>query len=760
MALPRKPDYPNFKKTFRGGVDTVRDPALLEPGDFSMIVNMRPTHPGFETRPGQIKLHSTADGTNGVVSLHQFSKGRITERHLFAQMSDGDVLEATNAPPTVTTGVFGSEVFSGDPDSKPAAWSVIDDKLLFSNGKDQHQIYAGDDNPVDAFIVYKGTGAIPSIPDLGEDYSTEVSDSDSDTYAILNSLSTLSDYDCLFIMTNVRAKSFTFTLPDGYNNDNAAVLAGAYRKSDNTWASLADFVDGTSDGTKAINKSGTITFTLPTDDITKYMFGRCGFWYRFSLSSGSLDASVRVSEVTYAADWQSIENVWDGVPVNIIEAQVYIAAEGTYRTYAASNIDLTDLTTGDIIYFSTYDPIEGYYVDVGETPSTAAVSMTVKGHNGQEFTTVGAIEDASEGVIRSGWVTFARMTVHPVQFNRTQYYAYWYAIEITGTMTDDDSGVYIGLRTMPYFDIDDLGKSICSMTWKGRAVYIFDKWPNTLHISAKNQPMVLNGDDYAILETGDGRLNPITTMRKFHNEFMVWQEERGVEGGTLTLFEGYSPATYGKLCLSSRIGSFNAQSAEICDGVMTSTATDEEIKTLAFFLSHDGVCMSDGKTVRVISDFIQNYFNPKKSECIRRGYESRMWLKYDKGFNILRIGLVSGTTATECNIFPVYDLVDKTWTFDELGQELACMAEIEAASGGSHIIQVGGGTDDGTVYLLNTTNADVAVAIESYAMMELDGKCDVISLEEIILRLKSGSGTATVTVYEDGVAQSYNKSIP
>jgi hypothetical protein len=347
MALPRKPDYPNFKKTFRGGVDTVRDPALLEPGDFSMIVNMRPTHPGFETRPGQIKLHSTADGTNGVVSLHQFSKGRITERHLFAQMSDGDVLEATNAPPTVTTGVFGSEVFSGDPDSKPAAWSVIDDKLLFSNGKDQHQIYAGDDNPVDAFIVYKGTGAIPSIPDLGEDYSTEVSDSDSDTYAILNSLSTLSDYDCLFIMTNVRAKSFTFTLPDGYNNDNAAVLAGAYRKSDNTWASLADFVDGTSDGTKAINKSGTITFTVPTDDITKYMFGRCGFWYRFSLSSGSLDASVRVSEVTYAADWQNIENVWDGVPVNIIEAQVYIAAEGTYRTYAASNIDLTDLTTGD-----------------------------------------------------------------------------------------------------------------------------------------------------------------------------------------------------------------------------------------------------------------------------------------------------------------------------------------------------------------------------------------------------------------------------
>jgi hypothetical protein len=726
-----------------------------------MIVNMRPMRPGMETRPGQKKLHSTADGTNRVLSMHQFSKGRITERHLFAQMSDGDVLEATNAPPTVTTGVFGSEVFSGDAAAKPASWSIIDDKLIFANGKDQHQIYAGNDNPVDAFIVHKGTGTIAAIPDLGEDYSTEVSDSDATTAAILDDLSTLAAFDCFFVMTDVRAKAFNFTVQSGYQNDNAAVMGCKYRKSDGTWADLADFVDGTSDGTRAINKSGATTFTVPTDDITKYMFGRCGFWYMFYLSSGSMDSAVRLEEVTYDADWQSIENVWDGVPVNIIEAQVYIAASGTYRTFAASNIDLTDLTTGDIIYFSTYDPIEAIYADPGETPSTASgVTFTIKGHNGKEFTTVGTTEDASAGMTGPGWITFARMTVHPVQFNKTQYYAYWYSMEITGTFTDDDSGVYVGLKTMPYFDINDFGKSICSMTWKGRAVYVFDKYPNTLHISAKSCPMVLNGTDYAPLETGDGRLNPITTMRKFHNEFKVWQEERGVEGGTLTLFEGYSPATYGKLCLSSRIGSFNAQSAEICDGVMTSTSTDEEIKTLSFFLSHDGVCMSDGKTVRVVSDYIQNYFDPKNAECIRRGYEDKMWLKYDKGFNILRIGLVSGVTATECNVFPVYDLTDKVWSFDVLGQELASMAEIEAASGGSHIIQIGGGTNDGTVYLLNTTNADVDQEVEGYTLMEFDGQCDIITLEEIILRLKNGSGPATVTVYEDGVAQGYSKNIP
>lgn len=759
MPLPQKPDYPNFKKVFRGGCDTVRDPSLLEVGDFSYIKNMRGMHPGMETRPGQIKLHATADGTNRVETLYQFSKGRITERHFFAQMSDGDVLEATDAPPTVGAGAFGTGVFAGDSAGRPAAWSIIDDKLLYSNGKDQHQIFAGNDNPVDAFVVYRGTGAIPSIPDTGEDYSSEVMDSGSDTEAVLDDLSTLTDYDCIFIMTDVRAKAFNFIFKDGSTNGNNAVLAGKYRKNNSTWAALSGLSDGTNVGTVTMNQNGKVSFTQPTDDMTKFMFGRCGFWYMFYLSSGSLDSDVRVQQVTYDADWQSIENVWDGVPLDIIEAQVYNAADGTYKTFAASSVDITGLTTGDKIYFSSLDPIEGVYIDVGETPSTAAVTLALKGHDGADFESVGDIEDASGGIIQTGWVTFARMAAFPVQFNRTQYYAYWYCIEITGTITDDGSGVIIGLKTMPYFNIRDYGKSICNMTWKGRAVYVFDLYPNTLHISQKGAPMVLNGTDYAILEAGDGRLNRITCMRKFHNEFKCWQEEKGVEGGCLTLFEGYSPATYGKLCLSSRIGTLNAKSAVVCDGVMTSTATDEEIKTLSFALSHEGVCMSDGKTVRVISDQIQNYFDPTKPECIRRGYEDRMWLSYDKAFNVLRIGLVSGTSATECNVFPVYDITDKVWSFDDFAQPLSCMTEVEAASGGSHIIQVAGGTADGTVYLSNSSTKDVAEDIDSYVMMEFDGRCDVISLTEIILRLKRGSGAATITVYEDGVAQTYSKEI-
>ena len=89
----------------QGGAVTVRNAAQLPFGSYSMVQNIRGKHPDFIKRSGMRKQHSTADGSNEVLSLFQFRKSRVDEKHFFAQMSDGDMLEATNDPPTVTTGV-------------------------------------------------------------------------------------------------------------------------------------------------------------------------------------------------------------------------------------------------------------------------------------------------------------------------------------------------------------------------------------------------------------------------------------------------------------------------------------------------------------------------------------------------------------------------------------------------------------------------------------------------------------------------------
>ena len=729
---------------FSGGCNTVLESQQIPMGGYSMVQNLRPTHPGFKKRKGQRVQHSTADNSNTVVTMYQFVKTRIPEKHFFAQFSDDDVLLATTAPPGVTAGVFGAQVFAGASSSVPASWGNINDTLIYSNGVDQHQIYHGTDTYIDRFMRYTGAAAAGNVPTVGFDYSQEVRDGLSTTVALLNSLDTYAaaTYECIFIKSPVPINSLTLTMVNG--NDTASVLSIYYYNG--AWTEVTALNDGTDVGGDTLKQTGTITWTLPTDSIPNYMYGENGFWYRLQVSV-ALDATVSISKATFSSSWQNITNLWDGFPVDVIETQFFNVTADTYKTYGASSIEIDSMIATDRVYIASADPILGIYVDVGTKPNTTAATTVnaVYYWNGSAWVSVGTVSDGTAGLSNSGWITFPKTAAHKRQLNENQYYAYWYYFTVSATLNSD---VIISLATMPYFDISQFGKGYCNAIWKDRAVYGYDK-DQYIYVSAKGNPQVLNGIDYAILEPGDGRRNKPVAMGKFYNELMVWQEEKGKEGGCLTLFEGYSPPTFGKLVLSTKLGTLNAKSFAIVDGVFTSTKTDEVVGTIAFFLSHYGVFMSDGRYVTSISDDIQNYFNPLESECIRKGYENQMWLSYDSAYNVIRIGLVSGSSATTCNIFPVYDLTDKVWTFDDFEQKPSCMAEVEADSGGVHTIQMAGGVGTGFVYQSNYGDNDVTTAISAFADIQLNADGAEIGLRELVLTAKTGTGL-TITPTIDG----------
>lgn len=723
-----------------------------------MCQNVRSKNPGFRKRPGQIKLHSTADSTNEVLSLYQFRKQRIDEKHFFAQMSDGDVLDATSAPPTVTAGVFGSEAYSGSANQIPAAWAVINDTLIHSNGVDQHQVYAGDTNYVNAFIVYDGAAAPGNVPEIGRDYSTQVADGLTTTVAVLDSLNVYASFECVFICCPTPATKLTFTV--SAPNGNASTATLYYRKSDNTWADTS-MIDGTSADSKTIAQTGSMTWAAPADEIPMFMYGQCGFWYQLRVSA-QLDSEVEITKVTYGSGFHALINLWDGVIPYAIEAVMYDQSAGTYSSYATGAIDISEMVhsaddSTDRLYFSSADPIQGIYVDVGSTPNTntTATILGVYAWNGTAFVTVGTVTDGTSGFVNSGWITWARpATVNPHQFKTTQYYAYWYYIAVaTATLSTD---LTISIQTMPYFDIEELGHGQCVSAWKGMTAYSFTLYGSYVYIAPPDQPMCLNGDNFGILRAGDGRTNKVVAMRPFYNELLVLQEEKGVEGGCITLFQGYSPDTFGKVVLSTKLGTFSSKTVDVVDGVLTATATEEKIKTLLFGLSHYGIFATDGTSVSIVSDDIQNYFDPTKSECIRRGYEQKMWLKHDSAFNCIRVGLVSGSSATLPNVFPVLDLNTNTWSFDTPYQELSCMTEAEAGSGAVSILQIGGGIDDGTVYLLNSGVNDISQAIDSYVIMELNASGKYIQLEEMQLRCEAvvaaSAGDITVTLTHNDIA--------
>ena len=732
-----------------GGIDIVREIYQLPLGGFSALNNMRPLRPGFVKRKGCAKLNTTADGVNKVITLFGFSKGKQSQIKFYAQMSDGDVLQATNNPPTVGT-TFGSSVYNTTGTMLPASWAVIDDHLLYADGTGYPRIFSGENECVSNFIVYKGAAAIPDIPKMGEDYSINVADDDQTTHAILDSLGTLAQYDCVFIRTETPADTLTWTITKP--NGSAAVAQMHYWNG--AWTGVTSFTDNTASGGATLATTGaTMTWTMPTDHQPKYMFGANGYWYRLSLDSGALDSEVEVSEITYNSDWMEIQSLWDGVPVASIEAYVYINSTATYQYYASDVVEIGGLTSSDKFYFNSVDPIGGFYASVGEVPnSTAATTIVVKYWNGTAFVALTANDSTivdSKSFASDGWVTVNHPTdEQPTMFQSSDQFTYWYEVSFNQTLTAD---MVVSIETMPYFNLNSMGKCYALSSFKQRAAYSFEKAPGYIMISSAYNPMVINGEDSALQDVGDGRANRVICIKKFYNELLVWQEEKGKDGGCLTLIEGYSPATFGKRVLSTVLGTFSAKSAVVIEDVPNVDPNEKVVRrAVAVFLSRYGVFMTDGKNIVCISTDIQDYFDSRESVCIRRGYESEHWIDYDSLYNVVRMGIVSGASATVPNVFLVYDVKTGKWSTDTLTQPFSCHAEVEAASGQFTVLQVAGGTADGTIYRTNYGATDVSTAFTGSLTMEYDGQGHDLFLDEIVVRV---NGACTLTPYADTIAK-------
>ena len=747
---------------FQGGEDIVREIYQLKLGMFSKIVNFRPMRPGLQKRPGCTPLCTVKESYNAV-SLYMFSKGRLTELHTYAQYTDGTVKEATAQAPTITTGNWGATVYtSPDPSNiYPASYAVVNDIMYFADGTSYPQVYAGILNPVENFIIYKGSGSIPTMPEQGFDYTLQVWDADDSTVAKLDGLQNIAAFETIFVCTPTPANSFKFTFKSGKVNTTAAVAQIHYWNG--SWTGTSGFTDGTvSVAGKTMSGDGTMSFTMPTDCIPHYLFDASGFWYRISLASGGpLSADVKLNQFQYGATvWQSIQNVWDGIPDNAIEAYLYTSADASYDFYAGTAITISGMTSSDKVTFNSNRPIIAFYVNPRATPNLLTATMTVKYNNGTTFTAVSNLDDQTSvgGITLSqpGWVSFTHPSdEQPGTFRSSTLYSYWYEISFNATISAD---TVIGISTRPYLDLMDYGKCIALCAYKNRMAYSFEKIGGYIAMSGAGFPMGLNGVDFTLIDIGDGRVNKAVAIKRFYNELLVWQEEKGKDGGCLTLIEGYSVPTFGKRIISTLHGTFSNKSAVVVEDVPGSgsltvsggqlTSTKSKI-TAAYFICRDGIYVTDGKGLELISGHVQDYFDPRKSICIRRGYEKQHWIDYDSVYKVLRVGLVTGASATTPNVFLVYDIENAAWMEDDLAQPLLCHTEVEGGSGQFPLLQLGGGATDGFIYQLNLTYQDSGQTITAYVVQEFDGGGHDIHLNEIVLR---ASGTCTITPYADGVA--------
>lgn len=434
------------------------------------------------------------------------------------------------------------------------------------------------------------------------------------------------------------------------------------------------------------------------------------------------------------------------------------SAGGNNRQYFIQNVTASTLTvqTGLVTATAAGDTITIKRPDTTSVDYVNAINYAGV-FTGADFTALTNLNDGTSGMSKDGFITFSRNTAaKKVNYQGAGLYAYVYKIGFKKKVL---SSIIVSFQYLPYFDIAKTHYpiGISNATWKGRACYAFKGFGNILYFSAKNQLMVLNGaDGEGRVEIGGGQKNDILCIRKFYNEILVWQAEKGAEGGTLTIVEGDKPTgttAFQKLLISARYGIVNSKSAVVLEGVnIESMSRDKPVATVAFWISRDGVFKTNGVTFESVSQKIGNFFDVTKSDCIRRGYEDKHWLGYDRSSGIILMGLCSGASATKANKFFTLDPLSGEWTTDVRAQDIYCFAEADAESGNLAVVQIGGGSD-GYVFRINdpASQNDISTAVDASITVEINGNGDRITINRDSVRCKvQAAGSITRTIMADG----------
>jgi hypothetical protein len=586
-----------------------------------------------------------------------------------------------------------------------------------------------------------------------------------------------------------------FYIPAGGENTETSTLT-VKEFTGTAWASLTA-TDNTAVGGKALAQTGTVTWSSTVDtSVPRYINGLSLYWYQFYMDAGSM----QLYYVTVDAPIQTLKNIWDGESVNASKVKKYISAAYTdysnywnpkqekwcaehdpnrvtprcwnnqdYINLVGDNddntfIDVSSLATTSLILLGFEERMQGFDIRFvpDKTNSTGSTTMSLKYWNGSAVTNVQGLNDgtatSTTSFNKNGVVSFTPVN-EGEEFKRQigdSYPLYYYQFSFAAAL---DASVQISeIRGIPA--PVTIPAHRFSTTYQNR-LWLFDEvngGGNVARYSALNSPDIFNGKDSGMFIIGNG--STITAAASLYNVLT------STTGSMEQLIITKKDETH-RLIAATNAG-WNVQkisSTVGCTAPLTMTAADladidNTKKQIAIWMNDKGVYMSDGNTVRSISDDIKVYFNPDDVRYIPAAMQSKSIGWYDNSTKSYKLLVASGATATYLNTELEYSLKYNEWTkiYREEGataNPLQSGFQVFNTDGGSYSY---GGGKNGFMYRLENSNRFDGTRITSY----LHTKDLILDQTNPIFRLstakmlrttykKKQTGAITIEHFGDGV---------
>jgi len=595
------------KEPFIGVYDGVSPSMLLPKGGISDGENVRKVSEvgGWKGRKGCTLNNTTAAESGAAVkSLHRYLNPLQDDYHFIAQVNS-KLLDATNDPPASGT-TFGTDL-GVTVGTTPGFSCVVGEHWFYADGSGRPVVYSGIAVSPLGFFSYDDSSSA-----LG-DYTNEVRDRRADTTGLI--LEAAADY--AIVVTQERCEGLVFDLGDV--NSNAVTMTVSAMRS-GTYTGVSNLSDGTeTGGTTTLAQDGTVTWDRSTSDTLTVVGNIQGYAYKITWS-GALSGPVTVKSLTCKSDADLLSNKWNGSWDWVIGARFYDVSETEYQECLgkvtnesdSQYIEISEAATGDYLYFKTPEPATGVGLGVATGyGNTADAQVDLIEHwDGDSFVTVGTLTDSTldsggtNGLSQTGKILWDGASLVPRRrtFEGDDLPGYWYRISWDAALSVD-----VRIYAMFYAAVPEiLTTAYGVIEFKGRLVTWEDD--NRLHYSAKNKPFCFSGSDSGYTDPFGGK-DRILSVGKFYNELLI------MKASGVYLMEGYSPATFGSLEISDRIGISSPKALQIAE-VGTPGMHEDERQSVAIWQAVDGVYALDGRKPKKISGPVKHFFDPEYATAI------------------------------------------------------------------------------------------------------------------------------------------------
>jgi len=727
-------DY--FAFPFIGKWQPSDDPLLLEDYGLTQIQNLRRSGKGLVPVGGHTAitttpLYSTYDFP---INMYQYSRSNPDKSYIMAQAgtsysSTSGVLLRNSAAVPATGDFYAASLFTDSAGAGVGRMATGPQGVLaYANGVDL-KVWPGGECNILAVYLQNATVAL--------DISTIIKNVTSQLTNNLSTADNVATWDSAtagYILVGSAYKLSGVNIYRTTTNISNVDAAYYLDHSTHAWATISPRT------TSATGSPVTVSWVeqgAALDEEPYIIYGRQFYWYLFHAAASS-DTIYHVTGVPWVQD---VTNIWDGNLISPSRVFLYTAASSAFSDYTLQTavvgdgleLDLSSAPTTSYVVVGFPVPVDALYTEMTQLKSNADTSTgTVSYWTGSAWASTtyqtGVIADtkalASNGF--STWTKLPKYSQVPRNINNTGVYktsgdeSYYY-YKISWDVALDASTAVDLIRGVA--QPSPVGIYRFPILFRNR-LWLFDEVGNERNkaiYSSYNTSYIFDAEDASSVHFGSN--SPVVAAAPLYNVFQTTGYDQLLvmkSNETYRVVPLESDAAYEVQLMSSNIGCVAPLSVATCSAAQIEN--DGRERQVVIWQSSSGIVMSDGATIKEISNDIRKYWDSNNAAYIPIARQSRSVGWYDPNLQAYKLLITAGDESggtTMHNIELEYSLKYNEWT----------RIERTDTAGDPDQLQIGGGVTDayGRFYsygfdkegkMLRLENGDkwITHSIEKYAV--------------------------------------------